>query len=201
MYTTTGQLLILQPEAQQAPGHPLLPSGSGLYRLEKPKLRNLGNPSSATDLQAAESAFLNSPHPLDIMSDPSAYGAEGAISRDHDPRSYRRAVNHVLKQTVRCLQRRKRMELWHLREATSEFPAAEWPPSPADTSKRWKRTVDSCAMFFQSDHDHACSRASNVTGACNYLHLGLRKTPHTRGTHVESSASSRFVIVSLLTRN
>jgi hypothetical protein len=189
LYTTTGQLLILQPEAQQAPGHPLLPSGSGLYRLDQPawNLAKTGDISDATDLRAAESCFLNSPHPLDIMSDPSAYGAEGAISRDHDPRSYRKAVNHVLKQTVRCLQRRKRMELWHLREEMAQFPTADWPPSPAGTPKRSKRTADSSAMFVH--HDHGFSRTSSVTGACNYLNLGLRKTIRTGGTHLESSRS------------
>ncbi|KAG0611221.1 hypothetical protein M758_7G124300 [Ceratodon purpureus] len=187
LYTTTGQLLILQPEAQQAPGHPLLPSGSGLYRLDQPARVyswNLAN-ADTTDLRAAESCFLNSPHPLDIMSDPSAYGAEGAISRDHDPRSYRKAVNHVLKQTVRCLQRRKRMEIWHLREAMAQFPETDWPPSPAETPKRSKRTADSRAIFVHLDHDF--SRAS---GACNYLNLGLRKSIHTRGTNlIESSRS------------
>lgn len=29
----------------------------------------------------AERAFLNSPHPLDILSDPGAYGSDGSVSR------------------------------------------------------------------------------------------------------------------------
>lgn len=103
------------------------------------------------------------------MSDPSAYGAEGTISRDHDPRSYRKAVNHVLKQTVRCLQFRKRVERWQFNQRMAEFPAAAWPPNPADNAKRLKRkSAEQCVMFF---HHDAFSNRTASTGACNYLQI------------------------------
>lgn len=160
----------MQPEAQQAPGHPLLPSGSGLYVLEHPKHLLTDNKETLSSLQDAEAAFLNSPHPLDIMSDPSAYGADGAISRDHDPRSYRKAVNHVLKQSVRCLQRRKRIERWHSEERMAAFEHMHPPPpSPVDTSVRSKRHTTADSVTFLP------ARRTTSVGACNYLHIKNRK--------------------------
>ncbi len=120
-----GQMLILQPDARQAPGHPLLPSGSGLYAVRQPKRRSdsqssqlfQGGSSSSSSSsssptvgdQAAERAFLNNPHPLEIMSNPTSYGSGGSISRDHDPRSYAKAVNHVLRLEIQ--QRRQAQQL------------------------------------------------------------------------------------------
>lgn len=39
---------------------------------------------------------MNTPHPLDILADPGAYGDLGAISRYHNPDNYTRAVGGVL---------------------------------------------------------------------------------------------------------
>ncbi|KAH7424069.1 hypothetical protein KP509_12G088200 [Ceratopteris richardii] len=48
------------------------------------------------EVRGVQRAFFNLPHPLDALRDPGAYGFEGAISRDHDPRSYNRALSTVL---------------------------------------------------------------------------------------------------------
>ncbi|KAF5741536.1 hypothetical protein HS088_TW10G00536 [Tripterygium wilfordii] len=92
LYAPMGELLILQPDEKFSPGHDLLPSGSGLYFLSCPL-------SDSTDaekqLQAAQMIFLNSPHPLEILSDRSAYGSEGCIQRDHDMSSYLKSVRNV----------------------------------------------------------------------------------------------------------
>lgn len=134
----------------------------------------------STELRAAETAFLNSPHPLDIMSDPSAYGPEGAISRYHDPRSYRKSVNHVMKQTVRCLQRRKRIERWHL---NSERMAEVHPSlSPVDITKRPKRkTADSCVMF--CPYDGGFFHRSSSVAACNYLQINRNRVNRMTSAH------------------
>eukprot|EP00250_Pteridium_aquilinum_P020888 c24979_g1_i1 orf=178-2862(-) len=113
LYSPMGQLLILQPEGTTAPSHPLLPCGHGLYLLKH--LTNEEGIERATELRAAQRAFLNMPHPLEILSDPGAYGLNGAISRDHNPCSYTKALHVVLKHEVKRLrrvQREQRRQLW-----------------------------------------------------------------------------------------
>lgn len=100
-----GKLLILQPEEKFSPHHDLLPPGSGLYLL--------GHPLEDSDdsvklLLAAQFAFLNSPHPLEILSDRAAYGAEGTVYRDHDVNSYLRCVRGVLRQELKLIRKAKR---------------------------------------------------------------------------------------------
>ncbi|KAF2325096.1 hypothetical protein GH714_022752 [Hevea brasiliensis] len=76
LYAPMGELLILQPDEKFSPHHHLLPSGSGLYFLTCP----LSDDYDAEKLLwAAQTLFLNSPHPLEILSDRSAYGFEGTI--------------------------------------------------------------------------------------------------------------------------
>ncbi|MCO5561192.1 hypothetical protein L7F22_014813 [Adiantum nelumboides] len=113
LYAPMGQLLILQPDETTAPSHPLLPCGYGLYLLRHPT--NERGVEIATELRGAQRAFLNMPHPLEILSDPGAYGLNGAISRDHNPRSYTKAIHLVLKHEVKRLrrvQREQRRQLW-----------------------------------------------------------------------------------------
>ncbi|KAI5084056.1 hypothetical protein GOP47_0000225 [Adiantum capillus-veneris] len=113
LYAPMGQLLILQPDETTAPSHPLLPCGYGLYLLRHPT--NEGGVERATELRGAQRAFLNMPHPLEILSDPGAYGLNGAISRDHNPRSYSKAIHVVLRHEVKRLrrvQREQRRQLW-----------------------------------------------------------------------------------------
>lgn len=99
-----------------SPQHPLLPAGSGLYALE-----NSNRAITAASLRA----FLNSPHPVETLSDPTAYGSEGAILRDHDSSNYLKAVNGVIRQQTRQLVKRARKQrnlLWPL--LTSQSPHA-----------------------------------------------------------------------------
>lgn len=107
-----GELLILQPDEKFSPNHHLLPSGSGLYLLS-------GALSDANDaekqLRAAKLVFLNSPHPLEILSDRSSYGSEGCIHRDHDMSSYLISVRGVIRQElnqIRKARRKQRRKVW-----------------------------------------------------------------------------------------
>ncbi|CBI36930.3 unnamed protein product, partial [Vitis vinifera] len=105
LYSPMGEFLILQPEEKHSPHHHLLPSGSGLYLLSRPV-------SDANDaerqLLAAKLVFLNSPHPLEILSDSSAYGSDGTIQRDHDMKSYLRSVRSVIRQEQNSIRKTKR---------------------------------------------------------------------------------------------
>ncbi|KAJ0927760.1 putative fungal lipase-like domain, alpha/Beta hydrolase, phospholipase A1 PLIP1/2/3 [Helianthus annuus] len=112
LYAPMGEFLILQPDAKLSPNHDLLPSGSGLYVLT----------SSVSDMieaekqvKAAQSVFLNTPHPLEILSDRSAYGSGGAIQRDHDMESYLVSVQSVIRQELnraRKGRREQRRRAW-----------------------------------------------------------------------------------------
>ncbi|KAL5560978.1 hypothetical protein UlMin_030725 [Ulmus minor] len=112
LYAPMGELLILQPDEKFSPNHHLLPSGTGLYVLSC-------SLSEADDteklLRAATSVFLNSPHPLEILRDRSAYGSEGAIQRDHDMKSYLICVRGVIRQElirIRKARREHRRKAW-----------------------------------------------------------------------------------------
>ncbi|XP_011042227.1 PREDICTED: uncharacterized protein LOC105137961 [Populus euphratica] len=112
LYAPMGELLILQPDEKFSPHHHLLPSGSGLYFLNCP-------PSDASDaekqLRSAQIVFLNSPHPLEILRDRSAYGSEGTIQRDHDMNSYFKSVRNVIRQElnrIRKARRQHRRKFW-----------------------------------------------------------------------------------------
>eukprot|EP01018_Ginkgo_biloba_P004477 Gb_17222 [translate_table: standard] len=116
LYAPMGQLLILQPDEKVSPPHPLLPSGSSLYILGHPMhSESECKPSRTIQVRVAQTTFLNSPHPLETLSDPGAYGSEGSIARDHDSSNYLRAINYVLWQQtkhLRRLQREKRRQVW-----------------------------------------------------------------------------------------
>ncbi|KAI4349723.1 hypothetical protein L6164_010283 [Bauhinia variegata] len=105
LFAPMGELLILQPDEKFSPEHHLLPSGSGLYLL--------GGPLSDSDiddkqLRAAQLVFLNSPHPLEILSDKSAYGSGGTIQRDHDMNSYLKSLRTVIRQKLNRIRKAKR---------------------------------------------------------------------------------------------
>ncbi|XVF32869.1 hypothetical protein REPUB_Repub17cG0120000 [Reevesia pubescens] len=105
LYAPMGQLLILQPDEKLSPHHHLLPSGAGLYFLSSP----LSNEDSEEKLlRAAQRIFFNSPHPLEILSDRSAYGSEGTIQRDHDMNSYLKSVRVVIRQELNHIRKTKR---------------------------------------------------------------------------------------------
>ena len=112
LYAPTGEMLVLQPDEKFSPRHDLLPSGSGLYLLTC-------NVSGAKEgeklLRAAKIAFLNIPHPLEILSDRSAYGNGGTIQRDHDMSSYLKCVRGVIRQElsrIRKAERERRRKVW-----------------------------------------------------------------------------------------
>ncbi|KAJ7977640.1 Lipase [Quillaja saponaria] len=112
LYAPMGELLILQPDEKFSPSHHLLPPGSGLYLLSCPLSETN---DSDKQLRAAQFVFLNSPHPLEILSDRSAYGSEGTILRDHDMNSYLKCVRGVIRQElnhIRKLRRENRRKIW-----------------------------------------------------------------------------------------
>ncbi|XP_028781939.1 phospholipase A1 PLIP2, chloroplastic [Neltuma alba] len=106
LYTPMGELLILQPEEKFSPGHDLLPPGCGLYLLGG--LSSESNHHIYRQLLAAQLVFLNSPHPLEILSDRSAYGSGGTIQRDHDMNSYLKSVRSVIRDELHRIRRRRR---------------------------------------------------------------------------------------------
>lgn len=99
LYSPLGKLFVLQPDERFSPSHPFLPVGRCLYALDS---------SSA---HGALKAFLNSPHPLETLSDLKAYGSDGTILRDHHSGNYLKAVTDVLRErTKSVLARRSRNE-------------------------------------------------------------------------------------------
>ncbi|CAM8959395.1 unnamed protein product [Rhodiola kirilowii] len=116
MYAPMGQVLILQPDPRFSPPHNLLPPGSGLYILTPATEKT--SDKDKNSLRSAQLAFLNSPHPLEILSDRAAYGAEGTIMRDHDMRSYLKAVrvviHHELNQINKTRSEQRNKDRWPL---------------------------------------------------------------------------------------
>ncbi|KAI5423826.1 phospholipase A1 PLIP1, chloroplastic isoform X1 [Lathyrus oleraceus] len=107
LYSPLGKILILQPDEKTSPPHPLLPSESAFYELDS---TICGYSSRVV------STFLNQPHPIETLSDPTAYGSEGTILRDHDSSNYLKAVNGILRQYSKAVAGRIRKqridELW-----------------------------------------------------------------------------------------
>ncbi|CAN4113418.1 unnamed protein product [Withania somnifera] len=102
LFAPMGEFLILQPDDKFSPNHDLLPSGSGLY------LMSSDSTEAEKQIQAAQAVFLNSPHPLEILSDRSAYGSGGTIQRDHDMNSYLKSVKTVIRHELNNLRKAKR---------------------------------------------------------------------------------------------
>ncbi|KAE9460217.1 hypothetical protein C3L33_07878, partial [Rhododendron williamsianum] len=116
LYSPMGKIFILQPDEKSSPPHPLLPSGSAFYAVENTRCNFTQN---------ALKVFLNSPHPLETLSNPTAYGSEGTILRDHDSSNYLKAVNGVIRQHTKTVVRKVRKPgslLWPL--LTTESPLA-----------------------------------------------------------------------------
>ncbi|KAM3323689.1 phospholipase A1 PLIP2, chloroplastic [Capsicum chacoense] len=112
LFAPMGEFLILQPDDKFSPNHDLLPSGSGLYLMSYPVSDST---EAEKQIQAAQSVFLNSPHPLEILSDRSAYGSGGTIQRDHDMNSYLKSVRNVIRHelnNIRKAKRKHRRRVW-----------------------------------------------------------------------------------------
>ncbi|KAK7389826.1 hypothetical protein VNO78_25120 [Psophocarpus tetragonolobus] len=89
LYSPLGKVFILQPDEKTSSPHSLLPSGSGFYVLD----------SSRCDYSPIVlRTFLNQPHPIETLSNPTAYGSNGTVLRDHDCNNYLKAVNGVFGQ-------------------------------------------------------------------------------------------------------
>eukprot|EP00243_Klebsormidium_subtile_P003073 TRINITY_DN16219_c0_g1_i1.p1 TRINITY_DN16219_c0_g1~~TRINITY_DN16219_c0_g1_i1.p1 ORF type:complete len:958 (+),score=230.32 TRINITY_DN16219_c0_g1_i1:150-3023(+) len=141
LFAPMGVMMVLQPDQDQAPYHPLLPSGGALYQIRHPRIKPQENKErrreKLTEVRSAQRALLNTPHPLEILSDPRAYGNDGTISRDHDPRNYTKALNAILRQESRRQRRRLRAErrvqgwapLVGTRVAEKETGASETAPA------------------------------------------------------------------------
>ncbi|KAL8191985.1 hypothetical protein R6Q57_028106 [Mikania cordata] len=114
LYAPMGEFLILQPDAKLSPSHDLLPLGSGLYILTSSVSDMI---EAEKQMRAAQSVFLNTPHPLEILSDRSAYGSGGVIQRDHDMESYVVSIQSVIRQ-----------ELNHARKGRREHRRHAWWP-------------------------------------------------------------------------
>ncbi|KAK9280708.1 hypothetical protein L1049_014406 [Liquidambar formosana] len=119
LYAPMGKIFILQPDEKSSPHHPLLPPGSALY-----SLANMQCGSSASALRT----FLNNPHPLVILSDPTAYGSEGSIHRDHDSSNYLKAVNGVLREHTKMVVQKVREQRKH-----------DWQLLPLPSPHTWSR--------------------------------------------------------------
>jgi hypothetical protein len=126
LYSPLGKIFILQPDDKSSPPHPLLPRGSALYALDKTQFG-----FSTSVLRA----FLNNPHPLETLSDPTAYGSEGTILRDHDSSNYLKAVNEVLRKHTKVIRkvRKERNLQWPL--LTSPSPHSWSHESNMETSR------------------------------------------------------------------
>ncbi|XP_060217632.1 phospholipase A1 PLIP2, chloroplastic-like [Lycium barbarum] len=112
LFAPMGEFLILQPDDKFSPNHDLLPSGSGLYLMSYPVSDST---EAEKQIQAAQAVFLNSPHPLEILSDRSAYGSGGTIQRDHDMNSYLKSVRNVIRHelnNIRKARRKHRRRVW-----------------------------------------------------------------------------------------
>ena len=66
-----------------------------LQRMQKPRVK-AGTPREALD------ALMDFPHPLEILAEPRSYGPDGAISRYHDPDSYKRSLGGVISARTRA---------------------------------------------------------------------------------------------------
>ncbi|KAL9234538.1 hypothetical protein vseg_009397 [Gypsophila vaccaria] len=117
LYSPVGRIFIIQPSEKLSPPHPMLPPGCGLYAFD--------NTQRATSTVALRT-FMNTPHPLETLSNPTAYGSEGTIIRDHDSKNYTKAVSDVLKQYRKFAFRNVRKER-HL----------EWPLIVSPTRHTW----------------------------------------------------------------
>ncbi|XP_076920273.1 phospholipase A1 PLIP1, chloroplastic-like [Bidens hawaiensis] len=114
LYTPMGKMFIIQPDEKSSPHHPLLPPGSALYTME-----NTTRGSTKNALRA----FLNSPHPIETLQHPAAYGSDGTILKDHDSSNYLKAVNEIIRQHTKTFIKKPKEQrnlLWPL--LTSQSP-------------------------------------------------------------------------------
>ncbi|MQL84837.1 hypothetical protein Taro_017344 [Colocasia esculenta] len=132
LYAPMGQFLILQPEEKHSPHHDLLPTGTGLYVLRH---KSPNSRESARILRLAQSLFLNTPHPLEILSDRAAYGSEGTVCRDHDVNGYLTSLRSVICQELMLIRKHKREQRRRRRQMLRPL----MPPQGINTSTMMDR--------------------------------------------------------------
>ncbi|KAH7655101.1 alpha/beta-Hydrolases protein [Dioscorea alata] len=108
LYAPMGKLWILQPEDKFSPQHHLLPAGSGLFLLDSNSSADCAD--ALPLLQSAWFAFLNTPHPLEILIDRNAYGSRGSVMRDHDVHGYLKSLQGVIHQELRFIRTANRKQ-------------------------------------------------------------------------------------------
>jgi hypothetical protein len=125
LYRHLGDVYFLQPDtkflqfARPEGDNPILPNGHGIWKMVEPPqslklaMNTMNRITSslqsewafgddltlynyAQDVNQAIGEVLNSPHPLEQLSETNAYGHEGGISRFHKPKNYTRAVGVLL---------------------------------------------------------------------------------------------------------
>jgi hypothetical protein len=81
----------------------MLPSEPALYKLTEPSCPLPGPPAARggaakkpLTLHDAILTFMNTPHPLQTLSEVRAYGPGGSISRFHNPQNYITALAALL---------------------------------------------------------------------------------------------------------
>ncbi|CAM8938051.1 unnamed protein product [Rhodiola kirilowii] len=122
LYAPLGKIFIVQPDESTSPTHPLLPPGSALYYMDKTKCKSMAS---------ALRTFMNSPHPLETLSKPTAYKSGGSILRDHDSGNYLKAITGIQFQ-----QTKLQMEIHRVAVGQDE---AMWPQLIPPSSDSWIR--------------------------------------------------------------
>jgi len=121
--------------------------------------------------------FLNTPHPLEILSDRSAYGSEGAIQRDHDMESYLVSVQSVIRQELNRLRKvrreHRRRAWWPLVAAREDIERSQLTGVLHTGSESWKRFT----RLVASEHMNLLvvlllPARLLVVEACNVMRLG-----------------------------
>lgn len=117
LYNFVGRIAILQPDPSLPfvvgdGRHAMLPEAAALYKMQDPRRGQIckpkdrshtegkassSPPTKPTSLQDAFLMFMNSPHPLTLLSTAAAYGAQGMVSRYHNPDNYTKGLVSLLK--------------------------------------------------------------------------------------------------------
>ncbi|PWA76722.1 alpha/Beta hydrolase fold protein [Artemisia annua] len=171
LYAPMGEFLILQPDAKLSPSHVLLPSGAGLYILRS----HSSNADLAKKLtRAAQSKFLNTPHPIEILTDPGAYGSEGAILRDHDVDTYLTAIRSVIRQELNRVRRMKRQRRWQFWWQLVEVNQSQ-VKLLFDGGTRWSKTMVASKHMYLLVGILVPYARLLIIKACNWINVELCK--------------------------
>ncbi|KAM0951182.1 putative fungal lipase-like domain, alpha/Beta hydrolase, phospholipase A1 PLIP1/2/3 [Dioscorea sansibarensis] len=144
LYAPMGKLLILQPEDKFSPHHHLLPAGSGLFLLDSSS--SADSADALPLLQSAWFAFLNTPHPLEILIDRNAYGSSGSVIRDHDVHGYLTSLRGVIHQELKFIRETNRKQLHRSGLSSKSFRIYSIFHGGKQTLKRLRKTIKSQSL-------------------------------------------------------